>query len=295
MSAVLSAPRASAPAQRASEPARGGIHRLRAPRTARRAPARLIPGRRIPFALAVGPLLLLAGWSCSSAAGWIDPRVLPPPWTVLATALELCASGRLQGHLFTSLQRALFGLGAGLAAGTLLGLLAGLTRTGEAVLDGPVQMKRAVPTLALIPLLILWFGIGETMKVLTIALAASMPVYVNTHAALRAIDMRFVELAQTLELGRGQFLRAVALPGALPGFFLGLRLAVTAAWLSLVVVEQINATSGIGYMMSLARSYGQTEIILVGLVLYGVLGLASDTGVRSLERRALAWRRSLAN
>jgi sulfonate transport system permease protein len=209
-------------------------------------------------------------------------------------ARDLWVDGRLQGHLFTSAWRVLLGLTCGVAAGTVLALFSGLTQTGEALVDGPIQIKRAVPTLALIPLLILWFGIGETMKVVAIALAVLLQVYLPTQAALRGIDVRYVELAETVRLSRWQFVRKVALPGALPGFFLGLRLATTTAWLALVVVEQINATSGVGYMMSLARSYGQTEIVLVGLVVYGLFGLASDVVMRLVEWRALSWRRTLA-
>src|ERR671937_2263049 len=131
------------------------------------------------------------------------------------------------------------------------------------------------------------------MKISLIALSVFVPVYLQIHAALRATETRHLELAETLNLSRMQFLLDVVLPGALPGFLLGLRFAVVGAWLALVVVEQINATSGIGYMMELARTYGQTEIIIVGLVLYGVLGLASDGVVRLVQRRALAWRRTL--
>jgi sulfonate transport system permease protein len=207
----------------------------------------------------------------------------------------LLVDGRLQAHLVTSAQRAFLGLSLGIGVGTLLALFSGLTRIGEVLMDGPVQIKRAIPTLALIPLLILWFGIGEPMKVLTIALSAMIPVYMHTHAGLRAIDSRYVELAETVRLTRWEFVRKVALLGALPSFLLGVRFAVTAAWLSLVVVEQINATSGIGYMMSLARSYGQTEIIIVGLAVYGLFGLATDSAVRLLERRALSWRRTLSS
>ncbi|WP_437958358.1 ABC transporter permease [Sorangium sp. So ce119] len=259
-----------------------------------RRPRRLGPGRRLPYGMVIGPALLLAGWVVASATGALDARVLSAPWTVVATARDLIADGRLLSNLLTSAQRAFLGLALGVGLGTVLALLSGLTRVGEALVDGPVQIKRAIPTLALIPLLILWFGIGEQMKVLTIALGVVIPVYVHTHAALRTIDARYVELAETVRLSRWQFVRKVALPGALPGFLMGVRLAVTGAWLALVVVEQINATSGIGHMMSLARSYGQTEIILLGLVVYGLFGLASDSAVRLIERKTLSWRRILA-
>ncbi|QDG89700.1 ABC transporter permease [Pseudarthrobacter sp. NIBRBAC000502770] len=254
---------------------------------------RLGPGRRRRLAW-LGPSALLLLWTASSATGLLDPRILSEPWTVVATAGELTADGRLQENLAISAQRAGLGLFFGILVGGVLALLSGLSRIGEALIDGPVQIKRAIPGLALIPLLILWFGIDETMKVLTITLGVFVPVYLQTHAGLRGIDLRFVELAQTVGLGRAGFIRKVVLPGALPGFFLGLRFAVTGAWVSLVVVEQINATSGIGYMMELARTYGQTNIIILGLAVYGVLGLLSDGIVRFIERKALSWQRTLA-
>ena len=256
---------------------------------------RLGPGTPIRFGSAIGPVLLLVIWSIGSATGWIDQRVLSAPWTVVTTAGDLIADGRLQSNLWTSAQRALIGLALGIVLGVVLALISGLSRLGEAVLDGPIQIKRAIPSLALLPLLILWLGIGESMKIVTILLGVFVPIYIHTHNGLRTIDSRYVELAQTVGLSQWEFIRRVVLPGALPGFLLGLRFAVTGAWLSLVVVEQINSTSGIGYMMELARTYGQTDIIIVGLVVYGVLGLLSDAVVRLVQRRALSWRRTLAS
>ena len=263
------------------------------PRPARR--GRLGPGRALPGGLALGPLLLLVLWTVASATGLLSPDTLSPPWTVVATAAELTGDGRLPSNLVTSVQRAAIALVAGVAVGVVLALVSGLSRAGEALIDGPVQIKRAIPTLALIPLAIIWFGIGEQMKIIVIAASVFVPVYLNTHAALRGVDARYVELAETVRLSRASFVRRVALPGALPGFFTGLRLAVTISWLALVVVEQVNATSGIGYLMTQARTYGQTDIIVVGLVVYAVFGLVSDTAVRLVERRALAWRRTLGS
>ncbi|MBY8870280.1 ABC transporter permease [Micromonospora sp. PLK6-60] len=273
---------------------------LTRPRTAAAEPAnrprrRLRPGRPIPFGAAIGPLLLLAVWALGSATGWLDPRTLSAPWTVVTTAGDLIADGRLPANLAVSAQRAALGLGIGTVIGTVLAVVAGLSRWGEAVVDGPIQIKRAVPALALVPLLILWLGIGEQMKVTTIALGVFVPVYIHTHNGLRSIDSRYVELGESLRLRRTAFLRRIVLPGALPGFLLGMRFAVVGAWLALVVVEQINSTSGIGYMMDLARQYGQTDVIIVGLVLYGLLGLLSDGAVRLVQRRALSWRRTLAD
>jgi sulfonate transport system permease protein len=256
---------------------------------------RLGPGKRIPFSLAIGPILLIGLWCLMSATGRLDPRTLSEPWVVVQTARDLIENGRLQDALTTSAVRAFAGLGIGTVAGTLLALVAGLSRAGEAVIDGPIQVKRAIPTLALLPLLVLWLGITEEMKIITIALAVMLPVYIHTHNGLRSIDGRYAELAETVDIRRSEFIRSVVLPGATPGFLLGMRFAVTTALLALVVVEQINTTSGIGYMIHTASTYGQTEIIVVGLVVYALLGLTADGTVRLIERKALAWRRTLGS
>lgn len=243
--------------------------------------------------LLLGPALLLLYWSVLSATGFLDPHILPAPWTAVTTAVRLIHQGRLQENLLVSAGRAAAGLAFGTAAGVALALLSGLSLLGSYVVDGLVQIKRGIPILALIPFMVLWFGIGETMKVTVIATSVFFPIYIQTHAALSAIDLRHVELAETLRLTRWQFLRRIVLPGALPGFLTGLRFGATGAWLALVVVEQLNATSGIGYMVTLARSYAQTDVMLVGLVVYAVLGFGSDAMVRWIERRALRWRRTL--
>ncbi|MGY2702233.1 MULTISPECIES: ABC transporter permease [unclassified Nocardioides] len=254
---------------------------------------RLGPGKRIPFGFWIGPVLLVGLWALASATGALDPRTMSEPWTVVSTARDLIESGRLQENLVTSAVRAGLGLALGVAAGTALAVVSGLSRVGESVVDGPVQIKRSIPSLALIPLLILWLGIGEEMKVITIALGVAVPIYIHTHNGLRTIEHKYGELAETIGIGRTAFVRAVVLPGAMPGFLLGLRFAVNAALLSLVVVEQLNATSGIGHMITLASNYGQTDVIVVGLVVYAALGLLADGAVRIIERKALTWRRTL--
>jgi sulfonate transport system permease protein len=255
---------------------------------------RLGLGEPIPFGPLLGPGLVLLYWCVLSYTGLLDPRILPAPWTILATARDLIADGRLPTNLAVSAVRAAEGFVFGVAAGLAVALISGLSRLGGYVFDSLVQMKRAIPTLALIPLVILWLGIGEPMKVTVIALSVFIPVYLQTHAALRGTELKYVELAETLHLSRWRFVRDVVLPGALPGFMLGLRFAVMAAWLALVVVEQLNATSGIGYMIDLARTYAQTDVIVVGLVVYALLGLTSDALVRFADARIIAWRRTLA-
>ncbi|GAA1044781.1 ABC transporter permease [Streptomyces murinus] len=256
---------------------------------------RLSPGRRLPAARLAGPLLVLAAWAIASAAGQLDPAAIPAPWTVLRTLGHLWTDGTLPTDVLTSLRRAAYGFTIGLVAGVVLALLSGLSRAGEALIDGTVQLNRAIPTLGLIPLFILWLGIGETFKVAIIAIVVYVPVYLNTHAALAGIDSRYVELAEVQGLSRLGFVRQVVIPGALPGFFVGLRLGVTGSWLGLVVLEQINATSGLGYLMFQAQNYGRTDTILVGLLIYGVFGLVSDSAVRLIERRVLSWRRTLSS
>ncbi|MFI1362288.1 ABC transporter permease [Streptomyces griseochromogenes] len=261
------------------------------PRVRRR--RRLSPGRRLPAARLAGPLVLLALWAAASAAGQLDPGAIPAPWTVVRTGVRLWTDGTLPTDILTSLERAAYGFAIGLTAGVVLALASGLSRAGEALIDGTVQLNRAIPTLGLIPLFILWLGIGETFKIAIIAIVVYIPIYLNTHAALSGIDSRYVELAEVQGLSRFAFIRQIVIPGALPGFFVGLRLGVTGSWLGLVVLEQINATSGLGYLMFQAQNYGQSDVILVGLLIYGVFGLVSDSAVRLIERRVLSWRRTL--
>lgn len=255
----------------------------------------LAPRRLGAGGILLGPAVVLVLWEIASLAGWISPRFLAAPSTALVTGYEMVAKGVLIDHFLASARRAYLGLGFGVAIGLILALASGLSRVGEASIDGLVQIKRAIPTLALIPLAILWLGIGEVMKVALIATSVLVPVYINTHAALRGIDIRHVELARTVGLSRREFIRRVALPGALPGFFTGLRLAVTTCWTALVVLEQINTSEGIGYLMNRARDYGQTDVIVVGLVIYAALGLLSDAAVRLWERRALAYRKVIGS
>ncbi|MBP1888002.1 ABC transporter permease [Sinorhizobium mexicanum] len=254
---------------------------------------RLLPKHSIPGQRILGPALVLLLWYVATALQWVSPAKVPGPWAVTDAFVELASNGVLAGDMLMSLQRAAIGLSIGVSLGFIFAVIAGLSRTGDSLIDGNIQVKRAIPNLALIPLFIIWLGIGETMKVMVIALGVMVPIYINTHAALRSIDRRYVELGQTVSLTKKRFIREIVIPASLPGFFTGLRLGVTGAWTALVVVETINATSGIGYMISQARTYGQTEVVLLGLIVYGVLGFSSDAAVRSVERRVLSWRQSL--
>lgn len=236
-----------------------------------------------------GVIALFAVWQLASSQGWLSAQVLAGPFDVVSTAGDLIEDGSLREALTASLQRVLWGLGLGIPIGAGLALAAGLSRIGDDLVDANVQMLRFVPIIGLQPLLIAWLGIGETAKVGLIVIGVAFPIYVNTSAAIRGIDPRYAELSQVVGLGWGERIRRVVLPGALPGFLVGLRMATAVAWLLLVFAEQINARSGLGYLIIQSQTFFRTDAIVVCLIAYALLGLASDGIVRTLERRLLRW------
>lgn len=200
----------------------------------------------------------------------------------------------LQSNLLISLQRVAEGLVLGVAAGVFLAVVCGLFWMGEDLLDPVIQAARAVPILGLVPLVIIWFGVGEMPKVFLIALGCMFPVYINTYAAIRGVDLKLVEAGQTFGLNRWGLVRRVILPGALPGFLVGLRFALVGSWIVDVVAEEINAQSGLGYLINQAQTTNRTDIMFLCLAIYAVLGVLADAVVRLLERTLLAWRRGFA-
>ncbi|WP_405396481.1 ABC transporter permease [Microbispora hainanensis] len=230
-------------------------------------------------------------WQLASTLGLLPARLLAAPSQIAVTALDLVGSGTLPTAIAVSLERVLLGFAAGAVAGVGLALVAGLSRAGENAVDPLMQMLWALPFFGLIPLFILWFGIGETPKVLLVALAVSFPLYLNTFSGIRGVDGKLAEVARTLRLGRAALVRHIVLPGALPQTLVGLRQSLGVAWLALIVAEQVNADAGLGYMINDAREFLRTDVIVVGLLVYSALGLLTDALVRLLERRALVWRR----
>ena len=223
-------------------------------------------------------------------SGLLSPRLLAAPSTIFATAWSLTISGVLPHHLLVSLARVVAGATLGVALGVVLALVAGVSRLGEDMVDPPLQALRTVPFLGLVPLFILWFGIGEAPKLALVAMGALFPLYLNLFAGIRGVDAGLVDAGNALGLSRGQLIRLVILPAARPAALVGLRQSIGVAWLSLVVGEQVNAQSGIGFMIADARDFLRTDVIVVGLLVYALLGLASDAVVRALERRVLRWR-----
>jgi sulfonate transport system permease protein len=248
--------------------------------------------RRLNNALrrAYMPIGILLVWQAASFAGLTSVQTFPPPSAIGLSFWQLLTSGQLIDNILVSLTRVFFGLGIGIAVGTALALIAGLSRIGEDAVDSTVQMLRTLPHLALIPLMIMWFGIGETPKITLIALGSTFPIYLNLFSGIRGADRKLREAAGTLGLSRVETILNVVLPAALPSFLVGLRQAFGIAWITLVVAEQINADAGIGYMVMNARDFLRTDIIFVGLAMYALLGLATDQSVRFLEKHLLAWR-----
>lgn len=247
-------------------------------------------GRRWEILRWLSPLVVLALWQAGSSWGLIDPEVLPAPSAIGRAGAELLGNGQLVEALRVSGTRALEGLLLGGVLGVVLGALVGLSRFIDAAVDPTMQMIRALPHLGLIPLFILWFGIGELPKVLMVALGAAFPLYLNTSSDIRLVDPKFFETAQVLGLSWWQKLRIIVIPSAAPQVLVGLRQSLAIAWLTLIVAEQINADAGVGYLINNARDFLRIDVIIFGLVVYALLGIATDAVVRVLERRALRYR-----
>jgi sulfonate transport system permease protein len=245
-----------------------------------------------PLQRLLGPVLLVALWQALSSTGVFDDRTVPPPSRVVRAAYRLVVEGSLQEHLTTSLLRVGYGLALGIALGVVLALIAGLSRVGENFVDANMEVLRAVPNFALVPLLIVWFGISEVPKILLITLAVAVAIYINTFSAIRSVDAGLVEAARSFGAGRAELIYRVIIPGSLPGFLVGLRLALTASWLSLIFAETINAKKGLGRMMTDAREYFQIDVVFVLIAVYAILGLISILVVRFLEGRLLTWRQA---
>lgn len=238
----------------------------------------------------LAPVLLVAVWQLSDSLDWVPPTVLPGPLAVVDAYRELWAAGDLQAALPVSLRRAGIGLLLGGTTGLVLGVLAGLSITAERVYDAPLQMIRTVPFIALVPLFVVWFGIGETSKVALVFGASVFPVYLNTYHGIRGIDRKLLEVGSTFGMSRPQVIRLVVVPLALPGILVGWRYAAGTALLGLVAAEQINANAGIGYILNTANQFQRTDIILAGILVHAALGLLVDVVMRGCEAALLPWR-----
>lgn len=261
---------------------------LRAPaRSAFRLPdIQPLLSRATPWLL---PVLILAAWQAGSRFGLIAVNVLPAPSDVLAAGWRLIQNGQLGENIVVSSRRAVSGFLLGGSLAFALGLFNGLSKTSERLTDTTVQMIRNIPNLALIPLVILWFGIEEEAKLFLTSLGVFFPIYINTFHGVRTVDSQLVEMGRSYGMGNWELFRRVILPGALPSIFVGVRYALGIMWLTLIVAETIAASSGIGYMAMNAREFMLVDVVVLAIVIYAALGKLADSAVRLLERLCLSW------
>jgi len=275
-----------------TEPANAQRREVFLPRDARRQTLLGTISRRLrwPLGIYTTPLAVLVLWEILSKAGVLAQTYAPAPTTIVQSAVNLWQQGVLGPDLAISLRRAGIGLAIGLTIGIAAGVLGGLLRSGEYLFNGLVQIMNTIPLLAVLPLMIVWFGIGEVTKVLLVSFGAGIPMYLNLFAAIRGVDQGLIEMARTTGAGRWRLVTRVLVPGALPGFLVGLRFSLAYSILGLVAAETVNADAGIGFLITQAQTYLQTDQVFVGLAVYSILGLLADQFVRVLERVLLRWR-----
>ncbi|PEK75270.1 ABC transporter permease [Bacillus toyonensis] len=238
------------------------------------------------------PVIILIIWQLAGVFGLVTKTVLPTPLDIFLAFQELIKTGELFGHLSISVFRAAAGFFIGGGLGVILGTIVRFSTRSEQYLDPSVQMLRTVPHLAVAPLFVLWFGFGETSKVLLIADGAFFPLYVNAFLGIRGVDSKLFDVARVLEFNKRKLITKLILPAVLPNLLLGARLSLGVAWVSLVVAELMGSTEGIGYMIMDARQFSNTDIVFVGIIIFAFVGKFSDSLVRLLEVKFLRWRDS---
>ncbi|WP_462409571.1 aliphatic sulfonate ABC transporter permease SsuC [Neobacillus sp. Marseille-QA0830] len=236
------------------------------------------------------PMVILILWQLLSEAGIIPSKILPSPTDVIKAGVELSASGELSGHISISLWRALIGFIIGGSLGFALGLFNGLFKYFDLLFDTSIQMLRNIPHLALIPLVILWFGIDETSKIFLVALGVLFPVYINTYHGIKSVDKGLIEMGKAYGLKGFTLFAQVIFPGALSSILVGVRYSLGIMWTTLIVAETISANSGIGYMAMNAREFMQMDIIVLSILIYALLGKLSDWIAKLFENKWLVWR-----
>jgi sulfonate transport system permease protein len=246
----------------------------------------LIPAGAIGW---IVPVLLIAMWEAAARIGSIPANVLPAPSDVVAAAIRLAKSGELAQNIWVSSLRALSGFVVGGGIGLALGFANGLFSLSEKLTDTTLQMIRNVPHLAMIPLVILWFGIDEEAKLFLVALGVFFPMYINTLHGIRGVDPQLVEMGRVYGMSPSRLFWRVVLPGALPSIFVGMRYALGIMWLTLIVAETISASSGIGYMAMQAREFLLVDVVVLSIVIYALLGKLADSVARLFERLSLQW------
>jgi sulfonate transport system permease protein len=238
------------------------------------------------------PVVVLIAWQALGSIGILPAQLFSSPLLIVMTFIDLVQSGEMGMHLQISLTRAFLGFALGGFLGLLLGIIVGMQKKSEEYLNPSIQMLRTVPLLAITPLFIMWFGFGELSKVLLIALGAFFPLYLQTFLGLRNVDKKLYDVALILEFSRREQITKLMIPAALPNILLGIRLALSAAWMCLVVAELLGADRGVGFMIQDARSFMQTDVVFVGIIIFALAGKISDSFVRFLENYLLKWQDS---
>src|SRR3954470_6098935 len=241
------------------------------------------------------PVVILLAWQAASQSGLLRDQVLPAPTAVAEAFWRVTSSGELLRDIEVSTWRAFAGFAIGGGFGFVFGMLNGLSRLSETLTDSTLQMLRNIPHLALIPLVILWFGIGEEAKLFLVALGVFFPIYANTLHGIRSVDPALVEMGRVYGMSRTELFTKVVLPGALPSIFVGLRYALGIMWLTLIVAETISASSGLGYMAMQAREFMLVDVVVLAILIYAALGKLADSATRLLERVFLAWNPAYRN
>ncbi|MEH2024427.1 ABC transporter permease subunit [Nostoc sp.] len=235
------------------------------------------------------PVLVLVLWEISSRTGLLSTRILPAPSGVIATAIKLTSTGELFQNIAISAGRAISGFIIGGSIGFGLGLLNGFSPIAEKLLDSSLQMLRTIPNLALIPLVILWFGIGDQARLFLVSMGVFFPLYLNTFHGIRSVDPGLIEMGKVYGLKTPQLLWQIIFPGALSSILVGVRFSLGIMWLTLIVAETIAADSGLGYMAMNAREFMQTDVVVLSILIYALLGKLADAVAKGLETKFLAW------
>lgn len=235
------------------------------------------------------PFFIIVFWQFFSSVGWIPTRILPAPLDVLNAAVRLAVSGELFTHIGISAKRAITGFLLGGSIGFLLGLINGISPIAEKMLDTSIQMLRNIPNLALIPLVILWFGIGDEARLFLVSLGVMFPIYLNTFHGIRNVDRGLIEMGRVYGLNAWGLFWKIILPGAMSSILVGVRFSLGIMWLTLIVAETIAADSGIGYMAMNAREFMQTDVVVLSILLYALFGKLADVLARGLENYWLQW------
>lgn len=241
----------------------------------------------IPWAI---PLLLIVIWQLANSLNWVSSSLLPSPWTVIINGAKLWQAGDLQRNIAISLYRASAGLVIGGLLGLVIGTITGTSKIGRMLFDSTVQMLRNIPHLALIPLVIIWVGIGEEAKIILVAVGVFFPVYINTYHGIRSVDPQLIEMGRSYGLSKYQIYRKITWPSALPTILMGLRYALGVKWTTLIVSETVSASSGIGYMETNAQQFFDMKTVLLSILIYALLGKVSDWIAQLLENTLLSWR-----